>query len=134
MALGPGTARSRCAVLAWLGTLATCVGAVVVASLAPQIPPDPEADEAVGKSAFYSLSADEPSMRKSAAKSFPTDPWSQDDDFHNQEFRRAQSLAGSNKVSVGSILRAADDGMHNQWSRASVQRPTVPPCRPRPIY
>lgn len=122
--------------LAWLGVGAACVVALVVAARAPQIPPDPEADEALQKSAYFSVASDEPSLRKSAAKSFPTDPWSQDDDFHNQEFRRAQSLATSNKVSVGSILRGLDEGMRSRWPHATyaTQRTTVPPCRPRPIY
>ena len=122
--------------IAWLGFGAVCVAAVALAAFAPKIPTDPESDEATRKKVWYSVSSEEPSMRKSAAKGFPTDPWSQDDDFHNQEFRRVQNFASSDKVSVGSLLSAIDEGMRARWPRSPLSNPraTVPPCRPRPIY
>lgn len=122
--------------IAWLGFGAACVAALALAALAPKIAPDPEADDATRRSVYYSASSEEPSLRTSAAKSFPTDPWSQDDDFHNQEFRRIQNFASADKMSVGSLLAALDEGMRARWphSPSSNPRPTVPPCRPRPIY
>ena len=122
--------------LAMLGCVATCVAAVALSATAPQLKPAAEASEEQQQSAWYSVASDEPSLRKSAAKSFPTDPWSQDDDFHNQEFRRAQGFASSNTISVGSVLRAIDEGMRRHWPHAPTAetRATVPPCRPRPIY
>ena len=122
--------------IAWIGFGAACVAAVALASFAPQLPPNPEAKDETRKNVWYSIASEEPAMRKSAAKGFPTDPWSQDDDFHNQEFRRVQNSASVEKVSVGSLLSAMDEGMRSRWphSPLSNPRPTVPPCRPRPIY
>ncbi len=126
----------RAELVGWIGCGALCVAAVTVDLSAPRIEAAPEASSDAKKHAFYMLASEEAFMRKGAAKSFPTDPWSQDDDFHNREFRRLQALATSDHVSVTSMLRAIDDGARERWPQApgSVLDETVPPCRPRPIY
>jgi hypothetical protein len=75
-------------------------------------------------------------MRRAAAKEFPADLWSQDDDFHKRELTRARAFAAEHNLRISDVLRAFDDGMREHWeTSASVLPDTkVPPCRPRPIY
>jgi hypothetical protein len=79
------------------------------------------------------MAAAEPAMRADAARAFPGDPWSADDDFHNQEQRRAREVAGRYQVSLATALRAIDEGLRAHWNPELVIA-TVPPCHPRPIY
>ena len=125
----------RAGLVGWLGCGAVCVAALVIARLSPRLETAPEASFDVQKRVFYTLASEEASMRQGAATSFPTDPWSQDDDFHNRELRRLQGLA-LGESSVSANLRAVDDGARERWPRPleSTLEQTVPPCRPRPIY
>jgi hypothetical protein len=93
-------------------------------------------DEATRRAAFSAVESEESNLRRDAAKAFPTDLWSRDDDFHERELRRARDWAGKHRVRLGDVLGALDDGMHAGWpsgNRAPLI-PTVPPCRPRAIY
>ena len=75
-------------------------------------------------------------MRLDAAKKFPTDPWSQDDDFHSSERNQEKSLSEQRGVRFGDIVSAVDEGLREGWTRdpSVVVRATVPPCQPRAIY
>ncbi len=75
-------------------------------------------------------------MRLDAAKKFPTDPWSEDDDFHSAERAQAKAFAEHRGVRLSDILSAIDDGMREGWTRdpRATVRTTVPPCQPRAIY
>ena len=75
-------------------------------------------------------------MRRDAAKKFPTDFWSQDDDFHQSELKRAKSVAAEHGVRLGDALSPVDEGMREGWPQplGIVMRTTVPPCQPRAIY
>jgi hypothetical protein len=123
-------------VVAWVAFGVTCAAAILLTLTAPKLASSPPASEDVQKSVFSSLASDEVSMRRTAAKGFPADPWSQDDDFHNQELRRVNEQASSRHVSAQSLLRGVDEGMRAGWAKAPAAkvRVTVPPCRPRPIY
>ena len=122
--------------VAWSG--AGIVLAVAITIDVSAVPPKaaPEASSDAQHRAYRAVATEEASMRRGAAKAFPADPWSQDDDFHNRELQRLRAIAGAERVSVASMLRAVDDGAREQWERPTddpvVQ--TVPPCRPRPIY
>ena len=83
---------------------------------------------------FSGFAMEEPRMRRQAEKDWSTDPWSQDDAFHNLEHQRAWNLANQMKTSEAEVLRAVDDGMREGWPQWGAQmKTTVPPCRPRPI-
>src|SRR5215472_15699584 len=93
------------------------------------------ASEADKRLAFTSIASREPQMRHEAAKNFPTDHWSQDDDFHSQERRAASDFARPHRIPLGDALEAIDDGMREHWTpAANLMRATVPPCQPRAIY
>lgn len=110
--------------------------AIVRATTARPLPQAPQADEAVRRRAFIDMAAGEPSWREHAADEFPADAWSQDDAFHNDEYSAARRWAGEHEVRVGDVLSAIDEGMRANWPRpwGVWMKPTVPPCRPRPIH
>jgi hypothetical protein len=122
---------------AWLPATAACAIAVgrAVSAAAPEGPPT-EMDEATRRAAFRAVASEETAMRREAAKHFPTDLWSQDDDFHERELRRARDWANAHRARLGDVLSALDEGMRAHWPHDN-PRPlvtTVPPCRPRAIY
>jgi hypothetical protein len=98
--------------------------------------PSKTLDDPARQAAFRELASEEASQRARASRTFPWDAWSQDDDFHANEMLMAMRIARTRGVALGDVLRALDDGMREQWPlppSANV-RPSVPPCRPRPIY
>ncbi|WP_394836139.1 hypothetical protein LVJ94_04435 [Pendulispora rubella] len=94
------------------------------------------ADDEQRREAFETMALEEREMRRNAAKDFPADLWSQDDAFHNSEYRRAKTLAGERRLRLPDVLLAIDEGLHRRWAAPAnvTLRPTVPPCRPRPIH
>ena len=88
------------------------------------------------KKAFWDMAQSEHDMRKDAIHDFPTDAWSQDDAFHNSEFKKARDWGNDHGVRLMDVLIAMDEGMHAGWPRprGAFMSPTVPPCRPRQIY
>ncbi|MGH7281637.1 MAG: hypothetical protein ACRELY_08960 [Polyangiaceae bacterium] len=88
------------------------------------------------RKAFWDMAANERDMRRDAVHDFPTDAWSQDDAFHNSEFKKAREWGDKHGVRLMDVLIAMDEGMHAGWPRPrnTFLSPTVPPCRPRPIY
>lgn len=125
---------ARAVLAAWLGVALVSSYAVGTTISAPRLKVDPRASVEVRKEVFLALASEELAMRKTSAKTFPTDPWSQDDDFHNQEYRRLQQFATDKKVNIASLIYALDEGMREGWPHPRAIRPTVPPCRPRAIY
>ncbi len=106
------------------------------AALAKPIENSERASLDTKKAAFFAMAADERKMRRDAAKDFPADAWSQDDAFHNFEFKKARDVASDKKMPLEDVLSAIDEGMREHWPRPRgvVMNPSVPPCRPRPIH
>jgi len=129
-------ARRVVRVAAWATFALLACAPIALALTAPKLADLPPAAPEGVRSSYVTLTGEERGMRKTAAKGFPTDPWSQDDDFHNQEWRRVQTLASNLRGSRQSVLQGLDDGMREGWWRSpkAEVRVTVPPCRPRPIY
>jgi hypothetical protein len=71
-------------------------------------------------------------------QNFPSDHWSQRDDFHGRELRRAIEIANQHGVRIEDVLRAVDDDIHLRRAtevNASDQRNArAIPCKPRPFY
>jgi hypothetical protein len=113
-----------------------CAIALGRALTAPGPEVAPESDEATLRQAFRAVASEEERMRHEGAKTFPTDPWSRDDDFHKQEANKARDWAGSHHMRIGDVLFAIDEGMRAHWPHANPVPlvPTTPPCRPRAIY
>jgi len=118
------------------GLFSGVTGVALVLALAARAPAAPPHDPEAGHTAFTFFASQETPMRKEAAKSFPTDLWSQDDDFHKKERDRAMSYADSHHLPVDDVLSAIDEGLRDDWPRGGrvSLRATVPPCQPRAIY
>jgi hypothetical protein len=106
------------------------------AATAKPIEDPPTASEDLKKNAYWAMATDERKMRRDAAHDFPADAWSQDDAFHNFEFKRARDIAHDKKMPIQDVLSAIDEGMREHWPRPRgvAMTPSVPPCRPRPIH
>ena len=129
--------RWRVKLRAWAPFAAACAVAVARAVLAsPPEQPPPDADESLLHAAFRAVASDEAAMRHDAAKDFPTDLWSRDDNFHERELRKARDWAGKHRVRLGLVLSAVDQGLRSAWphDNRGPLTTTVPPCRPRAIY
>jgi hypothetical protein len=122
--------------IAWAAFAGLAIVAVVRAATASVIVDSPAGDDKTRRAVFMAIASEEPKMRRASAKDFPADPWSQDDNFHNLEYKKAKSLGGEKGISLADVLRATDDGMRESWPRpAGVWlNPSVPPCHPRPIH
>src|SRR5438552_17743941 len=121
----------RRAVAGWsiFGAACTTACAVVWTARATPAPKSLSNDERMH--VFSVLAMEENSMRRQAAKDWATDPWSQDDAFHNLEHQRASGLATGAHTSEQEVLRALDDGMREGWPQwGGSLKTTVPPCRP----
>jgi hypothetical protein len=106
--------------------------AVTAPRTATRAPDDPAQRAAI----FRDFAARESATRANAARSFPGDPWSADDDFHNHEQWLARDIAAGQHIPIEAVLRAIDDGLREHWAPPG-SLPligTVPPCHPRPIY
>jgi hypothetical protein len=91
-------------------------------------------DPLTAREVYGLVAREEPAMRTAAAHAFPSEPWSQDDDFHGQERKKLRGFAGQRQLRVEEVLRAVDDGMHAGWPAATIPNPRARPCRPRLDY
>jgi hypothetical protein len=129
--------RASRAVVTAYGLCVALVAIAVARAASAPVPLDaPPATEEARREAFEEIVADEPSMRIEAAHAFPGDAWSQDDDFHQRQQKRARQVAASRGMRLGDVLRALDDGLREGWPAASRvgMDPGVAPCRPRLSY
>jgi hypothetical protein len=125
---------SRKGFLGWLLAALACLLAVGLALAAPTGKSKGPQDAATRAAIFREIAASELISRENAARAFPGDPWSADDDFHNNEAWQARSIAAHRGVRIETVLRAIDDGLRQHWDQSNAGRliPTVPPCHPRP--
>ncbi len=117
----------------FLGICAIALGRALTAA-----PPEraPESDDELLHRAFRAVASEETDMRKEAAKTFPTDPWSRDDDFHLREWRKIREWGGNHRVRLEDVVGAVDRGLREHWPQDNPAPlvVTVPPCQPRAIY
>ena len=84
------------------------------------------------------IAASERAWTNETTQNFPADHWSQRDDFHGREYRKAEELANEKGLRIEDVLRAVDDDIH----RRKAKTPDAPddrnaravPCKPRPFY
>jgi hypothetical protein len=122
--------------VAWGVVSAVSAAAVIlVVTAAPVDVPTPPSAE-IEQEAFELIAGQEAELRTAAAKSFPGDPWSQDDEFHHAERGRARWFSDRRGVSLAHVMRAIDDGLHGRWPKPQGARvvPGIQPCRPRLDY
>ena len=116
------------------GVVAIACTVIVTARaiVAPAPPPKRAATEAERVAIAAAIAAAEPDWEKETAKTFPTDHWSQSDDFHGHEFRKVIDVAQDAGLPVEDVLRAVDDDLHRGLHED--RRSHAVPCKPRPIY
>ena len=130
MILNPRVRR----ILPWIALAPVCIAVLLRAGLHRGEKDEFRALDASRRQLFAVMASHEREWRDKSAKTFPGDPWSQDDMFHSLEMQRAWSLAGLRGVGVPDVLRAVDDGMREGWGNPGQMKATVPPCHPRPEY
>lgn len=88
------------------------------------------------------IESQERTWASETAQNFPADSWSQRDDFHGRELRKAQELAKERGIRIEDVLRAVDEDIHRRASPATLRIPgaftdrhaNAVPCKPRPFY
>lgn len=120
----------------WAALAAVCAVALGRALLATSPEAALDSDDALDHRLFSAVASDETSMRHEAAKAFPTDLWSRDDDFHRHEGRKVRDWAGAHHMRLSDAFRALDEGLRSRWAQNNPAPLvlTTPPCRPRAIY
>ena len=121
---------------AWAPFAVVCAVALGRALTARAPEQAPESDDALLRQVFRVVASEENTMRHEGAKTFPTDPWSRDDDFHKQEARKARDWGGAHHVRTEDVFFAIDEGIRARWPHTNPGPlvATTPPCRPRAIY
>jgi len=111
-----------------------CAGAMARALSAPELAEPPPASQKMLVEAFQFVTDSEQEDRDRSRHGFPGDIWSEDDDFHLAEAKRARTFAVSRSMSLSDVLAAVDMGLRARWqpTRSVVLLSTVPPCHPRP--
>jgi len=120
----------------WLLPILLSLVAVTRALTVEGGPAAPPLSDDLARQTWADFASREPAWRQSAAEQFPTDPWSQDDDFFASERGHATSWANAHRVSRQSVFFAIDRGMREKWPLASGVAPPrarVAPCRPRAL-
>lgn len=103
---------------------------------APAPRPGQEMTPLLAQKTWLAFAAREPEFRASAAEHFPSDEWSQDDDFFASERGWVISWAERHDVRRQAVFAAIDQGLRQRWPLPpSVPWPSaqVAPCSPRAI-
>ena len=90
------------------------------------------------------IAGNENGWTNETAQNFPADRWSQSDDFHGREYKKAQEIAKAKGVRIEDVLGAIDDDIHRPVARPgflvgggtslSARHADAVPCKPRPFY
>jgi hypothetical protein len=123
-------------VVGWVATSAFLIAAIVRANTGQVAPGIWRSSESTRREIFRVIARGEAEVRARAARGFPGDLWSADDDFHSNEQRSARAAAGARGLSIAESLRAVDEGLREGWPHDNPEPliATVPPCHPRPEY
>lgn len=117
-----------------------CFCAVTIKAVRAPGPPLPKHSATVLERAEVAedIAGNERDWMRETAQNFPSDQWSQRDDFHGREWRRASDLAKAKNVPVEDVLRAIDDDIHRSRARGpdatDNRNARAIPCKPRPFY
>lgn len=125
-----------------LPAAAVVVGCTIVVTVRAALAPAPAPRRQATPDELAELAADiasnERAWANETAQHFPADRWSQRDDFHGREYRRAEELANERGVRIEEVLRAVDDDIHRRAARSpddtDERQAGAIPCKPRPFY
>ena len=130
--------------LDWIAST-VIVAAVALVAAKVALAPSPDAGR-VATPAERAALADAIAKSESAwlvetEQAFPSDRWSQSDDFHGREYKAVVGKAREAGVRIEDVLRGIDDDIHQSAAPAAGARPLpdprsarAVPCKPRPIY
>jgi hypothetical protein len=108
----------------------------VVRAPAPVIPAP--ANDEQRWSVAAAIASQEQAWVKDTTQNFPSDLWSQRDDFHGREYRKVVEVAKDRQLRVEDVLRAIDDDIHRQQAKGQNtpddRNARAIPCKPRPFY
>jgi hypothetical protein len=116
-----------------------CLAVVVVRIvIAPEPKPRQLATEMQRREVADAIFVNETAWINETTQNFPRDYWSQRDDFHGREYKRAIELANERHLRIEDVLRAIDDDIHRRRSRhpddPDFRNARAVPCKPRPVY
>lgn len=122
-----------------VAALVACTVAVVVRAVAAPVPAGRRSATPAERTAIADrVASDESSWTRDSTQNFPSDQWSQRDDFHASESRRVVEQSKSRGVRIEDALRAVDDDIHRRAARGDGAPDTrsarAVPCKPRPFY
>jgi hypothetical protein len=108
------------------------------AAVAPAPSPGRRATAAEQGMLAKEVASSERAWKDETAQSFPSDFWSQSDDFHGREFNRVFELKRGHGFRVEDVLKAVDDDVHRRPASspfdADPRDARAVPCKPRPVY
>ena len=119
------------------GVLGVILSVAILRALGSKPPHDARPlPEPVAHQVYLETTDREADERREGAFRFQGSLWSQEDDFFAKETSFIKELANQDRVSIGSILFALDEGMREKWPThpGVVITPKVVPCRPRLAY
>lgn len=122
-----------------IGVLVLCT-AFVTAGVARAPAPRPARTATPEERAEMALvvARSERDWRSDSAQHFPSDHWSQRDDFHGRESKKVEELAKEKGVRIEDVLRAVDEDLHRRAARTpddpDARSASAVPCKPRPFY
>jgi hypothetical protein len=116
-----------------------CTGYVAVAAASAPAPASGHPASAEERVAIAKEIADrEQGWEDEAVRGFPSDLWSQRDDFHGLEVRGVFEVKGAHGVRLEDVLKAVDDDLHRGQSTSpgdmDRRNARAVPCKPRPVY
>jgi hypothetical protein len=122
--------------------IAITVGCVLVIAVrvarAPEPTPQRVATPKERAEIAEEIAANERAWEDETRQNFPSDHWSQRDDFHGREFRLSFEIAKTRGIRVEDVLRAIDDDIHGRrvkvQSSPDLRNARAVPCKPRPFY
>jgi hypothetical protein len=124
--------------LAGVVAITCCIVVAVRLASAPGPTPRRLATESERLEAAAVIASLENGWREETTQNFPSDNWSQRDDFHGREYKRAIELANAKGLRIEDVLRAVDDDIHRRKaarpSAVDIRDARAIPCKPRPFY
>lgn len=128
----------RFSVPAVIVATACALTVVVRAATVKAPPPRPHATDMTRADFAKNVADSEAEWLKTVTEHFPSDAWSERDDFGGLEYQRDRALSTKGNVRLEDVLRTVDDDIHAH----PVHDPRAPdpraaravPCKPRPFY
>ena len=116
-----------------------CASLVTVRVVRAPVPaPRPPMTAADRQEIAKGIAAFEATWTSETSQNFPSDHWSQRDDFHGREYKKIIDVANEKGLRIEDILRGIDDDIHRRHALrpddSDERNARAIPCKPRPFY